>query len=69
VRRGDASGPGFTLLGIGGGGRIALAITVNNGRDMAILRRLIASKDHPSREALADPARKLADLLRAARGL
>jgi anthranilate 1,2-dioxygenase ferredoxin reductase component len=66
VRRGDPAGP-FTLLGLDGEGRIAAAITVNNGRDMAVLRRLVATRAHLPKEALADPQRKLADLLKAAR--
>ncbi|HEX7969645.1 MAG TPA: oxidoreductase C-terminal domain-containing protein, partial [Stellaceae bacterium] len=58
----------FTLLGLAVDGRLAAAITVNNGRDMAVLRRLVAAKAVPSKDALADPARKLSDLLKVARG-
>ena len=66
IRRGD--GPAFTLIGLDGEGRIAAAITVNNGRDMAVLRRLATMRAHVPSAALADPAVKLAELLKAARG-
>ena len=68
VLRGDPAGQSFTLLGLGTDGRIAAAITVNNGRDMAVLRRLVAAKAAPPKDALADPARRLSDLLKVARG-
>jgi anthranilate 1,2-dioxygenase ferredoxin reductase component len=65
IRRGD--GPAFTLIGLDGEGRIAAAITVNNGRDMAVLRRLATMRARVPPDALADPKIKLADLLKAAR--
>ncbi len=68
IRRGDAASPGFTLIGLDTEGRIAAAITVNTGRDMAVLRRLAMSRARVPKEVLADPARKLAELLKAARG-
>jgi len=68
IRRGDAAAPGFTLIGLDTEARITAAITVNTGRDMAVLRRLATSRARVPKEALADPARKLADLLKAARG-
>jgi len=64
--RGDPAGP-FTLLGVDGEGRIAAAITFNNGRDMAVLRRLAATRAALPRDVLADPQRKLSDLLKLAR--
>jgi anthranilate 1,2-dioxygenase ferredoxin reductase component len=67
IRRGDPTGPGFTLIGLDGEARIAAAITVNNGRDMAVLRRLATMRARVPRGELADPAIKLADLLKAAR--
>ena len=67
VERRDPAASGFTLLGIDGEGRLAAAITVNNGRDMAVLRRLAALRARLPRERLADPAQKLADLLKAVR--
>ncbi len=67
IERRDPAGGGFTLLGLDAEGRIAAAITVNNGRDMAVLRRLVALRAPLPRERLADPAQKLSDLLRAAR--
>jgi anthranilate 1,2-dioxygenase ferredoxin reductase subunit len=67
IRRGDAAAPGFTLIGLDGEARIAAAITVNNGRDMAVLRRLATMRAKPPKDALADPGVKLADLLKAAR--
>jgi anthranilate 1,2-dioxygenase ferredoxin reductase component len=69
IRRGDAAAPGFTLIGLDAEGRIAAAITVNTGRDMAVLRRLAGARACVPTDALADPARKLADLLRAARAV
>jgi anthranilate 1,2-dioxygenase ferredoxin reductase component len=66
--RGDPGAGPSTVLGLDAEGRIALAVTVDNGRDMAVLRRLAASPARFPREALADPARKLTDLLKAARG-
>ena len=66
VLRGDPAGA-FTLLGLDAEGRIAAAITVNNGRDMAVLRRLVATRAILPKEALADPGRKLSDLLKLAR--
>ena len=68
VLRGDAKGPSFTVLGLDASGRLSAAITVNNGRDMAVLRRLAAMKAALPRDALADPTRKLADLLKVVRG-
>lgn len=67
VLRGDIGANAFTLLGLGADSRIKLAVTVNNGRDMAVLKRLAASKASLPKEMLADPSRKLADLLKAAR--
>jgi len=66
IRRGE--GAAFTLIGLDGEARIAAAITVNNGRDMAVLRRLATMRARVPRDALADPAVKLAELLKAARG-
>ncbi len=66
ILRGDAS-TAFTLLGLDREGRIEAAITVNTGRDMAVLRRLVALRAKLPPERLADPAQKLADLLKAAR--
>ncbi|HKW52619.1 MAG TPA: FAD-dependent oxidoreductase, partial [Stellaceae bacterium] len=68
VTRGDPAAPAFTLIGLDGDGRIAAAITVNSGRDMAVLRRLATLRARVPRDALADPRVKLADLLKAARG-
>ncbi len=67
VLRGDPAAGAFTLLGLDAEGRIAAAITVNNGRDMAVLRRLVATHAVLPKAALADAARKLSDLLKAAR--
>jgi anthranilate 1,2-dioxygenase ferredoxin reductase subunit len=67
VVRGDPAGSAFTVLGLNAEGRLAAAITVNSGRDMAILRRLAALPKALPKAALADPATKLADLLKAAR--
>ncbi len=68
IARGDTTGNSFTLLGLGEDGRMASAITVNNGRDMAVLRRLVAARAILPKEVLADTGRKLADLLKAVRG-
>lgn len=67
VLRGDPSSPSFTVLGLDPEGQLAAAVTVNNGRDMAVLRRLVAMRARLPKDALADPQRKLADLLKAAR--
>jgi anthranilate 1,2-dioxygenase ferredoxin reductase subunit len=67
VVRGDPTGPAFTVLGLNAEGRLAAVVTVNSGRDMAILRRLAALPKPLPKAALADPATKLADLLKAAR--
>jgi len=67
IVRGDPLGPAFTVLGLNAEGRLAAAITVNSGRDMAILRRLAALPKPLAKAALADPVVKLADLLKAAR--
>ncbi|HZB92039.1 MAG TPA: FAD-dependent oxidoreductase [Stellaceae bacterium] len=67
LRRDPAAGGGFTLLGLDGEGCIAAAITVNTGRDMAVLRRLVPLRARFPRERLVDPAQKLSDLLKAAR--
>jgi len=65
--RGDPAGASFTVLGLAADGPIAAAITVNNGRDMAVLRRLVTQRTILPQDALADPTRKLSDLMRAAR--
>ena len=67
VLRGDPAAGAFTLLGLDAEGRIAAAITVNNGRDMAVLRRLVTTRAVLPKDALRDAARKLSDLLKAAR--
>jgi len=67
IVRGDPGSNGFTVLGLGADARIAAAITVNTGRDMSVLRRLVASNASVPKDALADPGRKLSDLLKAAR--
>jgi anthranilate 1,2-dioxygenase ferredoxin reductase component len=67
VLRGDPGAGGFSLLGLDAGGRLVAAITVDSGRDMSVLRRLAALKAPLSKDALADPGRKLADLLKAMR--
>ena len=66
IVRGDAAGGKFTALELGASGRIAAAITVNNGRDMSALRRLAGAKTAWPREVLADSARPLAELAKAA---
>ncbi len=65
--RGDPASGAFTALGLDDQGKLTSAVTVNSGRDMAVLRRLMALAAKLPREALADPGRKLADLLKAAR--
>jgi anthranilate 1,2-dioxygenase ferredoxin reductase component len=67
IVRGDPAGTAFTVLGLNAEGRLAAAVTVNSGRDMAILRRLAALPKPLAKAALADPGTKLADLLKAAR--
>ncbi|HKF74120.1 MAG TPA: FAD-dependent oxidoreductase [Stellaceae bacterium] len=66
IVRGDVAGGKFTALELGPGGRIVAAITVNTGRDMSALRRLTAAKTTFPREVLADAARPLAELAKAA---
>ena len=66
ILRGDVAGGKFTALELGPDGRIAAAITVNNGRDMSALRRLASAKTTWPREVLADAARPLAELAKAA---
>lgn len=68
IQRGDPA-TAFTLLGLDGDGRLAAAITVNNGRDMAVLRRLLALRPKLPKAQLADPTVKLADLLKIARSV
>ncbi|MGO8921206.1 MAG: NAD(P)/FAD-dependent oxidoreductase [Stellaceae bacterium] len=67
VLRGDPAAGAFTLIGLDAEGRIAAAITVNTGRDMAVLRRLATARAVLPKDALADSGRKLSDLLKAAR--
>jgi anthranilate 1,2-dioxygenase ferredoxin reductase component len=67
IERRDSAASGFTLLGLDAEARIAAAITVNSGRDMAVLRRLVALRARLPRDRLADPTHKLSDLLKAAR--
>jgi anthranilate 1,2-dioxygenase ferredoxin reductase component len=67
VVRGDPASQSFTLLGLDSQSRLAAAVTVNSGRDMAVLRRLASTKVSLAQELLADPARKLSDLLKASR--
>src|SRR5262249_51019657 len=66
ILRGDAKSEKFTALELGPNGRIAAAITVNNGRDMSALRRLAGAKTIFPREVLADAARPLTELAKAA---
>ncbi len=67
VLRGDPASSSFTVLGLDAEARVAAAVTVNNGRDMAVLRRLVAARVSLPKDALADPQKKLSDLLKAAR--
>jgi anthranilate 1,2-dioxygenase ferredoxin reductase subunit len=67
VVRGDPASSSFTLLGVSPEGRIAAAVTVNSGRDMAVLKRLAASRASLPVDRLADPAQKLSDLLKTTR--
>jgi anthranilate 1,2-dioxygenase ferredoxin reductase subunit len=67
VTRGDPASAAFTLLGLDRQGRIEAALTFNNGRDMSALKRLAVSRASLPRDALADPARKLAELLKLTR--
>jgi NADPH-dependent 2,4-dienoyl-CoA reductase/sulfur reductase-like enzyme len=66
IVRGDVGSGKFTVLELGSAGRIAAAITVNNGRDMSALRRLASAKTTFPREVLADASRPLAELAKAA---
>ena len=66
ILRGDVASGKFTALELGPSGRIAAAITVNNGRDMSALRRLASAKTIWPREVLADAARPLAELAKTA---
>jgi anthranilate 1,2-dioxygenase ferredoxin reductase subunit len=66
IVRGDDAGGKFTALELAPSGRIAAAITVNNGRDMSALRRLAVAKSSFPREVLADATRPLAELAKAA---
>jgi anthranilate 1,2-dioxygenase ferredoxin reductase component len=66
IVRGDVAGGKFTALELGQSDRITAAITVNNGRDMSALRRLTVAKTSWPREVLADAARPLAELAKAA---
>lgn len=65
VVRGDPASSSFTLLGLDEAARIAAVMTFNNGRDMAVLRRMVASGMSVAKDALADSSVKLADLLKA----
>jgi anthranilate 1,2-dioxygenase ferredoxin reductase subunit len=66
IVRGDVASGKFTALELASSGRIAAAITVNNGRDMSAIRRLASAKTTWPREVLADAARPLAELAKAA---
>ncbi|MGH7124473.1 MAG: NAD(P)/FAD-dependent oxidoreductase [Stellaceae bacterium] len=66
IVRGDALSGKFTALELSESGRIVAAITVNTGRDMSALRRLASAKTSFPREVLADAARPLAELAKAA---
>ena len=66
ILRGDVAGGKFTALELASSGRIAAAITVNNGRDMSALRRLAGAKTGFPRDVLADVNRPLTELARAA---
>ncbi len=67
IVRGDVASGRFTALELDPAGRICAAITVNNGRDMSALRRIVAAKTAWPRELLADAGRPLAELAKAAR--
>ncbi len=64
VVRGNPASSQFTVIGLGPDRRIAAAITVNNGREMSALRRLIATQAVLPRETLADTGQKLSDLVK-----
>jgi len=65
VVRGDPEAQSFTVLGLDTDSRVAAAITVNTGRDMAVLRRLTSSRAPVPKELLADAGRKLSEILKA----
>jgi anthranilate 1,2-dioxygenase ferredoxin reductase subunit len=66
VVRGDPASNQFTVIGLGPDRRITAAITVNNGREMSALRRLITTNVIFPRETLADTGQKLSDLVKGA---
>jgi anthranilate 1,2-dioxygenase ferredoxin reductase subunit len=64
VVRGDPEAQSFTVLGLDADSRVAAAITVNTGRDMALLRRLTSSRARVPKALLADSSHKLSEILK-----
>ncbi len=62
VIRGDVTKPAFTAFQVSAG-KLVGGITVNNGRDMAMLRRAVGSDKRIDLDALADPAQALRAVL------
>ena len=63
VERGRPQDDAFTVLGLDTSGRIRAAATINNGRDMAALTRLL-NTDGLDPQRIADPSVSLRSLIR-----
>jgi NADPH-dependent 2,4-dienoyl-CoA reductase/sulfur reductase-like enzyme len=58
------STPGSTtLMGLDGGQRLAAAVCINAGRDMLLLKRIVATRASVETQALGDPSVSLRDVL------
>ncbi|HSV53888.1 MAG TPA: FAD-dependent oxidoreductase [Burkholderiaceae bacterium] len=68
-RRPGASANSFTLLGLDGGERLVGAVCVDSGREMSVLKRILATRSPLDSAAVSDPAMPLRDILAACQAM
>lgn len=64
IVRGDVDSGAFCVLALGSGGRLEAAAAVNQGREVAVCRRLMAAGKRLDRAQLDDPAIALKSMLK-----
>jgi len=69
VRRPGGGESSFSLLGLDGGARLVGAVCVDNGREMSVLKRILATRSPLDGTAVSDPAVTLRDILAACQTL
>lgn len=69
LHRPGASEHSFAMLGLDGGERLVGAVCVDNGREMSVLKRILATRSPLDSAVVSDPAVPLRDVLAACQTL